>query len=74
VDFYCPKKRLVIEIDKSYHTRPEVREYDRIRQRFIESFNICVLRFSSGDIFDNIDGVLARIMSVAENLPHAKKP
>lgn len=74
VDFYCPKKRLVIEIDGSYHTRPEVREYDRIRQRFIESFNICVLRFSSGDIFDNIDGVLKRIVSVAENLPHAKKP
>lgn len=57
VDFYCPKKRLVIEIDGSYHTRPEVRDYDRIRQRFIENFNICVLRFTNGEIFNNIDGV-----------------
>jgi very-short-patch-repair endonuclease len=74
VDFYCPKKRLVIEIDGSYHARPEVRDYDRVRQRFIESFNVCVLRFTSYEIFDNIEGVLERIISVAGNLPHAKKP
>ena len=74
VDFYCPKKRLALEVDGSYHIRPEVRDYDLIRQRFIESFNICVLRFTSYEIFNNIDGVLERIMSVAENLPYAKKP
>jgi very-short-patch-repair endonuclease len=73
VAFYCPKKRLVVEVDGSYHIRPGVRKNDLTRQRFIESFNICVLRFTSGEIFDNIDGVLERIMSIAES-PHTKKP
>lgn len=45
VDFYCPKKRLVIELDGSQHNDPETKKYDQYRNEYLESLDIVVLRF-----------------------------
>jgi len=37
VDFYCPKAKLVIEIDGSQHGEKETAEYDTIRTEYLNS-------------------------------------
>ena len=59
VDFYCPKLRLVIEIDGDSHIDTEA--YDKRRQQFIEQFNIRFLRFTNSDIYESLSGVIEEI-------------
>ncbi|MDO8686837.1 MAG: endonuclease domain-containing protein [Candidatus Berkelbacteria bacterium] len=63
VDFYCPSKRLVIEIDGSQHFEKDNQEYDEIRTKFFEGLDIEVLRFTNAEINTNIDGVVQKIMT-----------
>lgn len=64
VDFYCPKKKLAIEIDGDSHYEQEAIKYDKERQDFIESRNIRVIRFTNKEIMENIEGVLEMIVKV----------
>lgn len=63
VDFYCPKKKLVIEIDGSQHFQKNNLEYDEIRSKFFKILNIKVIRFTNAEINTNIEGVPIRIKS-----------
>ena len=63
VDFYCPAKRLVIEIDGSQHFRKESKEYDDIRTQFFKGLNIKVIRFNNAEISANLDEVLQKIIT-----------
>ncbi len=56
VDFYCPEKKLVIEVDGDSHSGNET--YDKQRQKYIESFGIRFLRFTNIDIFETLEGVV----------------
>jgi len=60
-DFYCPKQRLVIEIDGGQHHTDDGRKYDDTRQKYMSSVGIKTIRFSNRDILENIDVVLAEI-------------
>jgi very-short-patch-repair endonuclease len=64
VDFYCPTKRLVIEIDGSQHFTRDNQEYDKIRTYFFEGLDIKVLRFTNTEINTNIEEVLQKIISI----------
>ncbi|MFZ1020097.1 MAG: endonuclease domain-containing protein [Minisyncoccia bacterium] len=66
VDFYCPSKRLVIEIDGSQHFTKDNREYDKIRTYFFTGLHIKVLRFTNTEINTNLDGVLQKIISITK--------
>ena len=59
LDFYCPAKRLAIEIDGGIHHNQ--REYDRIRQEIIEDKGINFLRFKNQDVMKNLNFVLKSI-------------
>ena len=61
VDFYCPKEKLVIELDGGQHYFPEGREKDSKRERYLKSLSIRVIRFSDLDVLLNIEGVMQRI-------------
>ena len=50
VDFYCPRAKLVIELDGSQHYEENAQSYDKIRTDFINSLGIKVLRYSNRDI------------------------
>ena len=58
-DFFCPDKRLIIELDGGQHL--ENREYDRERTNYFESLGIKVIRFWNNEVGQNIDGVLVKI-------------
>jgi len=61
VDFFCPGAKLIIEIDGSQHLVGETLEYDRIRDDYLSSFGLRVLRFNNIDVLTNTDGVVERI-------------
>ena len=61
VDFVCPEKKLVIEIDGGQHNNPETIEYDEKRTTFLHSKGYTVIRFWNNEVYENIDGVIGKI-------------
>jgi len=59
VDFYCVRAGVVIEIDGPIHAQQS--EADRLRQEFLESRDIVVLRFTNDQIDRDMPNVLATI-------------
>jgi len=62
LDFYCPEKKLAIEVDGGGHFLEEARVYDAERQSFIESYGIRFLRFTNANVRKNLFGVLERVL------------
>ena len=58
VDFYCPVKKLAIELDGDSHKEIGAKDYDKIRTEYINSKEIKVLRFKNEEVMKNIKGVL----------------
>ncbi len=50
VDFYCYEANVVIEIDGSQHYEPEARAKDAVRDEYLASLGITVLRYTNLDI------------------------
>ena len=63
LDFYCPEKRIVIELDGSIHNTAAVRNHDENRDGFIKDFNIKIIRIKNEMVFDNVEEVLEYIKS-----------
>ena len=61
VDFYCPKGKLIVEIDGGQHYENEGIKKDQERDRYLQGLGLTVLRFSDLDVLKNIDGVVERI-------------
>ena len=59
VDFYCPRLKLVLEIDGDSHDGKE--EADRIRQEKLESLGLTVMRFWDSDVKNNVDGIVEQL-------------
>jgi very-short-patch-repair endonuclease len=61
VDFYCPKAKLVIEIDGGQHYAGEELKKDKIRDDYMREHELKVLRASDREVFENLNGVVDRI-------------
>ncbi|CAN7736154.1 endonuclease domain-containing protein [Bradyrhizobium sp. LjRoot220] len=61
VDFFCPAKRLMIELDGGHHNDDETAERDRERQNWLEQEGYRVIRFWNSDINGDLTAVLERI-------------
>lgn len=61
VDFFCPAKRLILEIDGGHHNEDDVAEHDRNRQQWLESEGYRVIRFWNSEIAGDLTAVLERI-------------
>ena len=65
VDFYCAQAKLVIELDGSQHYEEEGEKADRIRDAYMRSLGLSVLRYSNLDIRKNFEGVCMDILAHA---------
>jgi len=65
VDFYCPKAKLVIELDGGQHYTEELRAKDETRDRYMMTQGLKTLRFSDKEVFENLTGVLEEIWNRA---------
>jgi len=59
VDFYCPRLKLVLEIDGDSHEGKE--EADKMRQEKLESLGLTVMRFWDWDVKSNVDGIVEHL-------------
>ena len=62
-DFYCPDKHLAIEVEGSIHNLPSSKKYDRYRERYLQAFNIKILKFTNTEIFTHIRDVIKEVKS-----------
>ena len=70
-DFYCHEKKLVIEVDGSYHLNLEQKEQDELRSEDIREFGIEVIRFTNEQVFEKIGEVVNKLKEViAEHIPN----
>ncbi|MCX7121900.1 MAG: DUF559 domain-containing protein [Gammaproteobacteria bacterium] len=61
VDFYAPAVKLVIEIDGGQHFLDEGLRKDRIRDAYLSSLKLTVLRFDNWQVLRSVGDVLNEI-------------
>lgn len=67
VDFYCPKKKIIIEIDGEQHYNNKQYHKDLERDSYFkEALKLKVLRFTNLDIKENLEGVLKFIYKITK--------
>jgi very-short-patch-repair endonuclease len=72
VDFACPEKKLVIEIDGSHHGEALQAEADRTRDATLQSLGWTVLRFWNDDVLRDVAGVCQHVVvSAGRDKPSA---
>ncbi|MGO4449511.1 endonuclease domain-containing protein [Phyllobacterium sp. TAF24] len=65
VDFACPTRRLIVELDGSQHGNDIDLKYDQNRTQRLEADGWTMLRFWNDDVLRDIDGVCQHIISAA---------
>lgn len=66
VDFFCPQRRLVVEVDGGQHASDEDAAHDRARDAWLSAQGYRVIRVWNNDVMENIDGVCAAITEAAK--------
>jgi|SRR6476660_9393885 very-short-patch-repair endonuclease len=61
VDFLCPAKRLVIELDGGHHNDDDHARRDRERQHWLEKEGYRVVRFWNSEVTTDLAAVLERV-------------
>ncbi|MFB2923700.1 endonuclease domain-containing protein [Aerosakkonema funiforme] len=72
VDFYCGQARLIVEVDGSVHEYTQ--SEDAIRQEFLESLNLRVIRFTNSEVLNSVEMVLEQIAVELQKEPHPPTP
>ena len=57
VDFYIAKGKLVIELDGSQHYELEGKKTDEVRDAYLQSMGLRILRYSNADVNCRFDAV-----------------
>ena len=70
-DFFCPARRLIVEIDGSQHFEDDVLAADLRRTQWLGSEGYRVLRFTNRDVLSNLEGVCRIIVEAAAPDPHS---
>jgi very-short-patch-repair endonuclease len=73
VDFACPAKKLILELDGSQHARADAAASDATRTAKLETLGWTLLRFWNDDVIRDIDNVCQHIVIVA-GLADAEMP
>ena len=60
LDFYCVETKVAIELDGSQHIKNI--SYDSKRTNDLQKLGIRVIRFWDNEVFENINGVLEKVI------------
>src|SRR3954469_10279403 len=70
LDFYCPARKLVVEVDGDSHGMGDNPARDRRRDVWLREQGLRVLRFNARDVMMDVDsGVTANLHAVGRRLP-----
>ena len=65
LDFFCPRIRLVVEVDGQAHDRGDRPERDAERDAWLVAQGVRVLRVSAKDVLGDLDAVVRFIVGFA---------
>ena len=65
VDFFCPQKGLIVEIDGDTHDRLK----DAVRDEINDLRGYATVRYSNEEVGKDIEGVLEHLLSTVRELP-----
>lgn len=75
VDFYAPKARLVVELDGSQHIYdPAIKEKDTVRDAWLKSQGLTVLRFDDRQVLTETQAVLEVIFQAVREATGGEIP
>ena len=74
VDFFAPRAKLVVEGDGSQHMVGDPVQKDRIRDGYLASLGLKVLRFHSREVLKERDAVMETIYRMITNQLNAEIP
>jgi very-short-patch-repair endonuclease len=63
-DFFCAECELIVELDGDSHE--DRRAHDEKRTELLKQRGFEVVRFPNTEVFDNLDGVLEKILELCE--------
>ncbi|MDI1264325.1 MAG: endonuclease domain-containing protein, partial [bacterium] len=61
VDFLCPAKRLIVELDGGHHNEDATAQRDTERQSWLEQERYRVIRFWNSDVANELGAVMEKI-------------
>jgi very-short-patch-repair endonuclease len=61
IDFYCPAKMLLIEIDGEYHNKRRQRIADWYRDKKLKARGFKTIRFKNDEVLNHLLDVIKRI-------------
>ncbi len=67
VDFFCPQRKLVIELDGHSHDTTGIADLER--ERYLQQQGLHVIRFGNDEVIRNVDGVAEAVCSALEEEP-----
>lgn len=67
IDFYCPQPQLGIEVDGESHFTRKGLNHDKNRDDYISNEGIELIRVTTTDINDNLDGVVEYLARKFQN-------
>jgi very-short-patch-repair endonuclease len=65
VDFVCSDRKLIVELDGRQHGWEA--SYDEIRTREIEQYGFKLIRFSNGQVLNDLDFVIGHIRDAVKS-------
>ncbi len=70
VDFFCPELALIIEIDGNSHFHKP--EYDFYRQEKLKALGFEIIRFTEGEVIQNLGAVYVQLTHIVYCLKEQK--
>ena len=71
VDFYCPQRRLIVELDGSVHGQPSQAKRDRRRDAHLKDASYTVARFPNGIVLQAPELFVDKVLDLVWSLPEA---
>jgi very-short-patch-repair endonuclease len=65
VDFFCPEKKLIVEVDGGQHGHVAGERHDSARDAWLTEQGYKVVRFWNRDVMENLDGVCRTILAAS---------
>jgi type I restriction enzyme R subunit len=71
VDFCCPRRRLIVELDGGVHAQPSQTRRDASRDAELKRMGYAVARFPNGIVVEAPELFLEKVLDIAWSLPSA---
>ena len=71
VDFCCPRRRLIVELDGSVHAQPSQAKHDASRDAKLKRLGYTIMRFPNGMVLEAPELFVRKVLDVAWSLPDA---